>query len=282
MAEVTAHPSLQEREFFPERCQFPLKSGFTPRPEEKQADYRKPVTSLSLECEHRKRVQENVPYTFYPSVESRMWAEAAKLPPPFPGRPDDNYNFNVWRNFKAAFGLQLPPNRPDPEQLEVLAACYPVNIPKPSHMQEHTFARYVETSNLFKDEAKRRIVIRQLKDEDRQYKQMALLAATRDPPLDERGAILPPQGYKRYAPLMLTPGVAGENAGPPALPAPLAADVQVDMFGNIVRRRERPKLWKLSYRSTNPKYQEAMRYSTFVREGQPPVMFPTLMPPPAR
>jgi hypothetical protein len=71
----------------------------------------------------------SVPFQ-HPTVEYQLWVEAGKHKPPFPTKPDANYNSNVWRNFRRNFGFQTTAE--GRKIKDVIATMYPLNIPAPS------------------------------------------------------------------------------------------------------------------------------------------------------
>ena len=155
MAIPEIHASIKEREFVPKSAEVKSTSGFTANPSNWMGrSFRKPTTATTLECSHILRSSLIETASGFPALEYRLWQEAGKQPPPLPHRPDDNYNSNVWRNFRKAFGVGTDLEKSTPRSRvsdidDTIAAIYPVNIPKPSRMGEHSYARYIEDSELF-------------------------------------------------------------------------------------------------------------------------------------
>lgn len=97
--------TIEEREFFQPVKAGEAQSGFKSRGQNRLGHFRKPVTSTSLECSHLLRARPVETAAGYPTLDYRMWLEAGRRLPPNFQRPDDNYNGNIWRNFRRSYGL---------------------------------------------------------------------------------------------------------------------------------------------------------------------------------
>ncbi|ESO82384.1 hypothetical protein LOTGIDRAFT_86394, partial [Lottia gigantea] len=189
-------PTIEERE----RLMKPVKTtytGFTPRSVQKLATRKKPTTVLDFECNHFLRTNPEAFTNGQPSVEHRLWLEAGKCAPPYPSRPDASYNSNVWRNFRKQFGFHT--SAEGRKTSDVIAAMYPLNIPPPSKIGEHTFNKFVKESNLFQDERFKSLAIKRTSDDDFQMRKLKIKSEVRHPPIDRNGNILPPENFKKYA-----------------------------------------------------------------------------------
>ena len=163
----------------------PKYTGFTPRRIERLAVTKKPTTSLDVERRSILRGSQAESVHSNDLISYRLWLEAGKHEPPFPERPDDNYNSNVWRNFSKRYGFNAAAD--DRSVTELIASMYPLNIPKPSKVGDYTFDRYVNQSQLFLDARRKEMAIVKSKIDIREFKRLRLLSNTRNPPLDEKG-----------------------------------------------------------------------------------------------
>ncbi|KAK3803452.1 hypothetical protein RRG08_027555 [Elysia crispata] len=237
--------SLEEREnLMVDRT--PHYSGFTPRSIQRLTQRHRPHTMTDIECCHFLRTPTREFTHQHPSVEHRLWVEAGKPATPFPARPDTSYNSNIWRNFRREYGLSFKAN--DRKVSEVIASMYPLNIPAASQVRENTFEKYVRETKLFQDEKGKSLAIRRSKTEVSEFKKLRCKTEARNPPLNERGDILPPDNYKKYAHRFVP------VPSPPPSPPPKGQ--KTDLFGQRYTPRSKPVLWKLSYKLNHPEYRK--------------------------
>lgn len=242
-AGVGKMPSLQEREWL-KQDPSPHMSGFTPRPIQKLATQRKPHDTVDIECCHFLRNSTKNFVHQHPTVEYQLWQEAGKHKPPFPKRPDPSYNSNVWRNFRRSYGFRTTAE--GRKISDVIAAMYPLNIPTPSKVGDHTFEKYIRETSLFRDEKNKALAIKQVQTDLEEFRKLKYRTEARNPPVDQSGNILPPENYKKYAHRFVP------VASPPPTPPPPGQ--KTDMFGQRYTPRSRPHLWKLSYKLNHPEY----------------------------
>ncbi|KAK6184312.1 hypothetical protein SNE40_002020 [Patella caerulea] len=248
---LDAMTTIDEREKLIPECQ-PCYSGFKPRPVEKLATRKKPISVLDIECRNFLRTSSSDFTNGQPSVEQRLWMEAGKCGPPFPQKPDASYNSNVWRNFRKQFGFNTSA---DGRKIsEVIAAMYPLNIPRPSKIGDHSFTKYISESNLFQDEKFKKIAIRRTRADHQELKRLKIKSDGRNPPIDQDGKILPPENFKKYVHRFIPP--PGDHD---FLSSPLPEELcKPDIFGrryNTTNRPDyKPHLWKLTYRLNKPEY----------------------------
>lgn len=116
-----------------------------------------------------------------------MWKEAGKHEPPIPARPDTQYNSNVWRNFRRAYGFYV--NSEGQKVSEMIANMYPMNVPAPSQVREYTYSKFLRETPLIKDEKRRQYAIDKTAKDIMEFKRMRLRSDMRNPPLDKSGKI---------------------------------------------------------------------------------------------
>ncbi|XP_005091514.1 testis-expressed protein 52 [Aplysia californica] len=237
--------SLEEREnlMVP---QLPHRSGFTPRPVERLTSRSRPHTMVDIECCHFLRTPSREFTVQQPTVEHRLWVEAGKHDAPFPTRPDTSYNSNIWRNFRKQFGLNFSPE--GKKVTDVIAAMYPLNIPAASNVGENTFEKYIKETRLFQNPKAKNLAIRRTKTDVHEFKQLKCKSDGRHPPINEKGDILPPENYKKYAHRFMP-----VPSPPPSPPPP---GQKTDLFGQRYVPRSQPVLWKLSYKLNHPEFQK--------------------------
>ncbi|KAL8603790.1 hypothetical protein ACOMHN_058525 [Nucella lapillus] len=236
-------PTLEEREKLL-RGPRPHMSGFTPRPVEQLARRRRPHETLDIECRHFLRGSSESCTHQHPTVEYQLWLEAGKHSPPFPARPDPNYNSNVWRNFRRHYGFKTSAEgRKIPD---VIAAMYPLNIPSASKVGDHTFEKYICETRLFEDEKYKAMALEQTRADMDEFRRLKFKTDSRNPPIDQSGNILPPENYKYYAHRFVP------QPSPPPTPPPPGQ--KTDMFGQRYVPCSQPYLWKLSYKLNHPEY----------------------------
>ena len=177
-------PTLEERENLmkPKDVKEP---GFIPRPIQKLAVRKPPKTTLNIECNHYLRSTTSEFTHGHPTIEYQLWLEAGKHGPPFPQRPDENFNSNVWRNFRRQYGFH--PNADGGKISDVIAAMYPLNIPAPSKVGENTFEKYIRETRLFKSNKFKFLAMERTRADVDEFRRLRIKSQGRNPPLDESG-----------------------------------------------------------------------------------------------
>ena len=179
--------TLQERSTLIAQIE-PKKSGFTPRRIEKLTQQSAPKTMINIDCNHFLRTSREDSAHGHRSKEYQLWLEAGKHTPPYPNMPDENYNSNVWRNFKNNFSFQLSGRGRTVN--ESVAAAYPITIPKPSKIGNYTFGRFIkETPSLIKDDKLRDITVNRTQVDSNMMEQLKIKSYTRYPPIDKEGIV---------------------------------------------------------------------------------------------
>lgn len=163
----------------------PHLSGFTPRPVEKLAKTKPPCQLLDLDCQHFLNRSTKTSTHTYPCVQYQLWLEAGKHDPPFPKNSDTNYDSNVWRNFRRNFGFQT--SSKGRKISDIIATMYPLNIPPPSQLNDHTFDRYIKETALFKDENRKAMAIKQIQSDLQEFRKLKFKTEARNPPIDKKG-----------------------------------------------------------------------------------------------
>lgn len=228
------------------------RSGFTPRPIQKLATKRKPKSMLNIECNHFLRTSRDDSTHGHPPMTFRMWRECGKHTPPFPERPDEQYNSNVWRNFRKEYGFYV--NTDGQEINEMIASMYPLNVPPPSKVGGYTYSKFLTETPLIKEDKLRKLAIDRTHNDILDFKRLRLRSDMRAPPVDEDGHIVPPVSYKKYAPRFMPPPEVSDEPPPPK-----PGETRVDIFGRQVPKlKEEPFLWKLTYKLNNPEYDRLM------------------------
>lgn len=271
--DMSVIPTLCEREKLMAEGRT-TRTGFSPRSNQKLCFQRPPRNMLSIECRHVTRCDSQESVHGYLPLSYQMWLEAGKHPAPFPERPDPSYNSNVWRNFRQQYGFQADTS--GQKMNELIASMYPLNIPAPSQVGEHSYSRFLTETPLIRDDKLRTMAIDRTSKDIMEFKRLRLKSEARQPPLDKDGRIMPPVNFKRYAqrfePL---PDVSEER------PVSAVGETRVDIFGNVVPRlRKPPHLWKLTYRLNNPEYeklqQELQQRKTISCNYPPPLVSGTV------
>ncbi|KAH3886024.1 testis-expressed protein 52-like [Dreissena polymorpha] len=241
-------PTIEERENLmkPKNVRQP---GFIPRPIQKLAVRKPPKTMLNIECNHYLRSNTESFAHGHPTIEYKLWLEAGKHDAPFPQRPDESFNSNVWRNFRRQYGFQTQAE--SSKMSDVIAAMYPLNIPSPSKVGEQTFEKYIRETKLFNDEKFKSMAMQRTRNDVDEFKRLRIKSQGRNPPLDEQGNILPPENFKKYEPHLLKP-----VERPPTPPPP---NQKTDSLGQRYVPKSRPHLWKLSYKVNNPDYKSVKK-----------------------
>lgn len=248
-------PTIEEREFLMKSPSAHY-SGFTPRPKEKLTRKRPPRTMLNIECQHVARGSVGESMQGHSSMEYRLWLEAGKHPPPYPTRPDPNYNSNVWSNFRQHFGFKT--TNEGKKITEMIAAMYPLNIPPPSKVGQYSYGKFLQETPIIRNEKQRAVAIQRTNNEAFEFKRLKAKSEGRNPPIDMQGNILPPEHFKRYV---------RENQPPPlpdySKPEPEnLEDKRIDIFGRYVKNLERHKptlRWKFSHRTNHPDYDKMLQ-----------------------
>ena len=186
MSLTARHPTRYEREMLM-MSPTPHYTGFTPRPIEQLSKRKKPTTALDIELKHKLRIEvEECTHKNLP-IQYRLWLEAGKHKPPFPDKPDPCYNSNVWRNFRRQFGFTT--SAQGQKIPDMIAAMYPLNIPKPSKVGKNTFVKYIQETKLFENEKFKKLAVQRMKTDLAEFRRLKLLSEARNPPLDQDGKI---------------------------------------------------------------------------------------------
>ena len=187
-------PTIQERENLM-KDRNPSYSGFTPRPVQKLVKKKPARSMVNIECNHLLRSSAERTAHGNHALEYRLWLEAGKHTPPFPERPDPNYNSNVWRNFRQQFGFQK--NTDGQKVSEIIASMYPLNIPRPSRIGQYTFAKFLKDNpSMIENDKLRYQAIRQSSKEIEEFRSLRLKSETRNPPIDKGGKCLDMRNYR--------------------------------------------------------------------------------------
>ena len=186
MLAVTTMPTLEERE----NLMTPVEAkqtGFQPRPVQNLAVRKVPRTMLNIECNHFLRTKTKEFTHGHPTIEYKLWLEAGKHDAPFPQRPDESFNSNVWRNFRRQYGFSTTA---DGRKIsDVIAAMYPLNIPAPSKVGEQTFEKYIREAKLFKSEKFKSMAMSRTRADVDEFKRLRVKSQGRNPPIDEDGKV---------------------------------------------------------------------------------------------
>ena len=176
--------SIKEREFLLSDGTT-RKSGFTPRPVQKLATKKLPRSMVNIECNHILRTKREESTHGHPPVALQLWVEAGKHSPPFPERPDPQYNSNVWRNFRQQYGFHTTT---DGQKMgEMIASMYPLNVPSPSKQGKYTYARFLADTSLIKDSKQKNVIIKQTVQDLAEMNKNKVRSEARNPPIDQAG-----------------------------------------------------------------------------------------------
>ena len=176
--------SFREREFLLQDKPI-KKSGFTPRPVEKLATRKLPKSMVNIECNHIIRTSREESTHGHPPLAFQLWTEAGKHDPPFPERPDPQYNSNVWRNFRQHYGFHTTT---EGQKIgEMIASMYPLNIPSPSQQGKYTYARFLADTSVIKDSKQKNVIINQTKKDLAEMRKHRIKSDVRNPPIDQSG-----------------------------------------------------------------------------------------------
>ncbi|CAH1256268.1 RP4-816N1.8 [Branchiostoma lanceolatum] len=271
-------PTIAERENLA-NIPNPSRSGFTPRPIQRLATVRPPRTATNIEINHKLRtsVEDSTP-RFEPPPTFHLWQEVGWHEPMMPPKQARDYNSNVWRNFTALHGYHL---RATPKQglNDTVAAMYPINMPRASHMGRNTFAKYVaESRTMVRDPGQRRDVVLKLQQQLDEFQQLRVESEMRRPPVDELGRILPPEAFKSYP---RPQGDLGSTSGGPTTqsiydstlrtytrqhPGVRVGDSRSETSAHSVGLRRAPLVTKLAYSQNNPQYTKVMEEQKLILE----------------
>ncbi|XP_067937605.1 testis-expressed protein 52-like [Watersipora subatra] len=255
--EVLEKRTLQERNNLLADIK-PSRTGFTPRRIEKLTKQSPPKTMINIDCNHFLRTSREDSATGYRSKEYQLWLEAGKHKPPYPELQDENYNANVWRNFKGNFSFHL--SSKGRSVGESAAAAYPITIPKPSKVGDYTFGRFIkETPSLIKDDKLRAITINRTTIDSKTMEQLKIRSYARYPPIDQEGNIRPPEHYKRHPHyfkpienLPTTEYLVEQKKN--AAPTPYGYHESP-----IKYTPKKSPAWRLNLKSSNSNYQKALK-----------------------
>lgn len=159
--------------------------GFHPRPIQRLALRRAPKTMLNIECNHYLRSSMEEFAHGHPTIEYKLWMEAGKHGAPFPQRPDENFNSNVWRNFRREYGFHTISE--GGKMSDVIAAMYPLNIPAPSKVGEQTFEKYIRETKLFQSDKFKSLAVSRTRADVEEFRKLRIKSQGRNPPIDEQG-----------------------------------------------------------------------------------------------
>jgi len=177
-------PTLEERENLMKPKDI-HHSGFHPKPIQRLAVRRAPKTMLNIECNHYLRSNTETFAHGHPTIEYKLWQEAGKHDAPFPQRPDESFNSNVWRNFRRQYGFHT--HADSGKMSDIIAAMYPLNIPAPSKVGEQTFEKYIRETKLFNDDKFKSMAMSRTKADLEEFRKLRVKSQGRNPPIDEQG-----------------------------------------------------------------------------------------------
>ncbi|KAL3841624.1 hypothetical protein ACJMK2_019738 [Sinanodonta woodiana] len=236
-------PTIEERENLMKPISV-SQTGFHPRSVQQLAVKRKPTTTLDIECNHFLRTKTDDFAHGHRTLEYQLWLEAGKHEAPFPQRPDESYNSNVWRNFRKQYGFYTTAE--GRKISEAIASMYPLNIPAPSKVGDHTFEKYIRETKLFGSNKFKAMALERTKADVQEFKRLRIKSMARNPPIDESGQILPPENFKKYERRIIPP--------PERPPTPPPTNQKTDSLGQRYVPKSKPHLWKLSYKINHPEY----------------------------
>ncbi|XP_078582109.1 testis-expressed protein 52-like [Branchiostoma floridae x Branchiostoma japonicum] len=271
-------PTIAERENLA-NIPNPSRSGFTPRPIQRLATIKPPRTATNIEINHKLRtsVEESTP-RFEPPPTFHLWQEVGWHEPMMPPKQARDYNSNVWRNFTALHGYHI---RATPKQglNDTVAAMYPINLPRASHMGRNTFAKYVgESRTMVRDAGQRREVVLKLQQQLEEFRRLRIESEMRRPPVDELGRILPPEAFKQYprhTDVASTSGPTTQSIYDSTLrtytrqhPGTRIGDSRSETSAHStgLNRRGAPLVTKLSYSQNHPQYQKVIEEQKLIQE----------------
>lgn len=134
------------------------------------------------------------------TAQQRLWLDITHLDTSQLQQIDNNYNSNMWKNFKfvrpkhsANFGTRN--SLPSTEGM--IADMYPLSVPKPSRIGKNTYHKFLHEIKL--PEPKQKIIgWQQQGRQELQSRSLKVQSECRAPPTDWEGNILPPSNFKRY------------------------------------------------------------------------------------
>ena len=182
--QVSRGPTLEERQTLMSDV-LVHRSGFSPRPIQKLATRRLPRSSLNIECNHFLRSSTLESAHGHPSLPYQLWLEAGKHAAPYPEKADDQYNSNIWRNFRQAYGVVTTTD--NMKINDMIATMYPLNIPAPSKVGNYTYAKFIRETPLIKDQRMKKRALQKSEQNLIEFHQLRLKSDSRNPPLDESG-----------------------------------------------------------------------------------------------
>jgi hypothetical protein len=196
--------------------------GFSHNSNNKVSQNKTPKTILSIESNHVKRLPGNEhPNGIIPLLEYQLWLEAGKLSYlsakvkeknniSKDKNPSVNYDSNIWRNFRLSCGLDS--NRKQ-NVSESVSNLYPISVPPPSNVGKNTLAKYFSENKrmFFKTNKSYELAIQKTQNDDSLMRFLSLRSEVRNPPLDFKGNIKPPNNFKKYPLLSLPNSFADMN-----------------------------------------------------------------------
>lgn len=135
------------------------------------------------------------------TAQQRLWLDITHLDTSQFEQIDDNYNSNMWKNFKFVRPKHSADRDGGRKSLQspvgMIADIYPVSVPKPSRIGENTYQKFLQEVKL--PQTKQKIVGWQGQGRQKlQSRTLKVQSECRAPPIDWEGNILPPANYKRY------------------------------------------------------------------------------------
>ncbi|XP_066487705.1 testis-expressed protein 52 [Tiliqua scincoides] len=160
--------------------------GFSPRPYHRFVAERPPHTDAKIQVCQKLRcpVEESARWHVWGY---HTWLDVGRLPPLYRLRPDVAFDSNTWRWITAPRkdSLAEPP------------------VPPPSYLDGNTYLKFIEGDALFVDQRSKKRAVARTQKELKWCEQLRLRSECRAPPVDPKGNIRPPKGFKRY-PLLLS------------------------------------------------------------------------------
>ena len=134
------------------------------------------------------------------TAQHRLWMDITDLDTSKLQQIDDQYNSNMWKNFKfvrpkhsANYGQQ----NTSAASKGMIAEIYPLTLPKPSSIGENTYHKFLRETKL--PQVKQKIVgWQKQRRQELQSRTLKVESECRAPPTDWEGNILPPANFKRY------------------------------------------------------------------------------------
>lgn len=155
------------------------------------------------------------------TAQQRLWMDVTDLDTTNIDKIDDEYNSNMWKNFKfvrskaSAGNLErksgissskrkviLPVhNKPnvdkDPHVRNMIADTYPLRLPKPSNIGQNTYGKFLNEAKL-REQKRQRIGLQLEKTQNFQERVLKIRSECRAPPINVEGEIIPPLEFKKY------------------------------------------------------------------------------------